>query len=186
MQEVKRQVPNEEKEDLPGLNEEFLINLARSRFLMPIEVKKGPGTPEERIRKGQVGFVNINTKNGDSFRPIFSDTFEFNKFKQKKDFQAVTLQFAGLKQAMPKDVKGFIMNPVGCSVVITSQLIEQVLKNFPEEVQKGAEETRKLVEAQAAAAKAPVKAPVNAPVKAPVRAPLANGHSKITKMPEKK
>ena len=63
MQEVKRQVPNEEKEDLPGLNEEFLINLARSRFLMPIEVKNGPGTPEERIRKGQVGFVNINTKN---------------------------------------------------------------------------------------------------------------------------
>ena len=186
MQEVKRQVPNEEKEDLPSLNEEFLINLARSRFLMPIEVKKGPGTPEERIRKGQVGFVNINTKNGDSFRPIFSDTFEFNKFKQKKDFQAVTLPFAGLKQAMPKDVKGFIMNPVGCSVVITSQLIEQVLKNFPEEVQKGAEETRKLVEAQAAAAKAPVKAPVSAPVKAPVRAPLANGHSKITKMPEKK
>ena len=168
MQEVKRQVPNEEKEDLPGLNEEFLINLARSRFLMPIEVKNGPGTPEERIRKGQVGFVNINTKNGDSFRPIFSDTFEFNKFKQKKNLQAVTLP------------------PVGCSVVITSQLIDQVLKNFPEEVQKGAEETRKLMEAQAAAAKTPVKAPVNAPVKAPVRAPLANGHSKITKMPEKK
>ena len=87
---------------------------------------------------------------------------------------------------LPQNVKGYIMNPVGCSVVITPQLIDQVLKNFPEEVQKGAEETRKLMEAQAAAAKASVKAPVNAPVKAPLRAPLANGHSKITKMPEKK
>jgi hypothetical protein len=98
----------------------------------------------------------------------------------------VKLHFRGIKQAMPKKEKGYIMNTVGCSVVITSQLIDQVLKNFPEEVQKGAEETRKLMEAQAAAAKTPVKAPVNAPVKAPVRAPLANGHSKITKMPEKK
>lgn len=178
MQEARRQVPNEEKEDFQSLNEEFLINLARSRFMMPVEVQNGPGTPEERIRKGQVGFVNLNMKNGDAYRPIFSDAFEFNKFKQKKNFQALTLPFAGLKQALPKNVKGYIMNPAGCSIVITLPLIEQVLKNFPEEVQKGAEETRKLMESQSG----PVAVKKNAAVKAPVATP----HAKITKMPEKK
>ncbi len=179
MQEARRQVPNEEKEELRGLNEEFLINLARARFMMPIEVKNGPGSAEEKIRKGQIGFVNMNMKNGDSFRPIFGDAFEFNKFKQKKSFQALTLPFAGLKQAMPKDVKGYILNPLGCSVVITSQLIDQVLKSFPEEVQKGAEETRKIMESQASAAAGPVA------TKKKAGKPSAPHGSKITQMPKK-
>ena len=175
MQEARRQVPNEEKDDFQSLNEEFLVNLARSRFMMPIEVKGGAGNVEQKIRSGQIGFVNLNMKNGDTYRPIFSDSFEFNKFKQKKNFQALTIPFAGLKQAMPKNVKGFILNPSGCSIVINMQLIDQVLKVFPEEVQKGAEETRKIMQAQVETNKGSVKAPV--------KAPLASGHSKITKMP---
>ena len=149
MQEARRQVPNEEKEDLQSLNEEFLVNLARSRFMMPVEIKNGPGTPGEKLKNGQVGFVNLNMKNGDTYRPIFSDAYEFNKFKQKKNLQSLMLPFAGLKQAMPKNVKGYILNPAGCSIVILPQLIDQVLQNFQEEVRKGAEEARKIAESQA-------------------------------------
>ena len=176
MQEARRQVPNNEKDDFQSLNEEFLVNLARSRFMMPVEIMKGPGTPGEKLRKGQVGFVNLNLKNGDIYRPIFSDAFEFNKFKQKKNLQSLTLPFAGLKQAMPKDVKGYILNPAGCSIVITAQLIDQVMQNFQEEVRKGAEEARKLAESQAGpvANKTSGKPPVSA------------AHSKVTQMPPRK
>ncbi len=179
MQEVRRQVPIEEKEDVASLNEEFMINLARSRFLMPIEVKKGgSGSVDEMIRKGQIGFVNLNMKNGDAFRPIFSDAFEFNKFKQnKKDFQALTIPFGGLKNALPKDVKGYILNPSGCAIVLMPDLLDKVMKNFAEEVQKGTEETHRIMEEQK------TQAAAKPPVKAPVKAPVSQNHSKITRMP---
>ena len=192
MQEVRRPVPFDEKENLNNLNEEFMINLARARFMMPIEVKNGPGTVQERIRKGQLGFVNLNLKNGDSFRPIFSDVYEFNKFKQKRNLQALTIPFSGLKQAMPKDVRGYLLNPAGGSVVISMAMIDQILARFPEEVKKGAEETRRML----GAAAAPIVKKPDVSMKNsgqqdtaapdPAKPSQAKDHPKITQMPVKK
>ncbi len=150
IQEARRPVPNEEKEDLGELNEEFLVNLARSRFLMPVQVLDGPGTIADKLKNKQVGFINMTMKNGDAYRPIFADSMEFNKFRrQKKEIQAITVPFGGLKNMLPKDVKGYLLNPNGCQIIVLPMLLDQVLANFPDDVKKGLEETRKIAQSQA-------------------------------------
>ena len=177
MQEVTRKVPNEEKEDLNDLNEEFLVNLARARFLIPVQVKDGPENPGEKMQKKQFGFINITLKNGDVYRPIFADNMEFQKFRQQKKYvQAITMPFAGLKQGLPAEAKGYLLNPNGCQIVLQRPLIDQVLANFPDDVKKGTSEAMKLAQSLAGPQ-------VRKGAKA---APSASAHSKVMKMPEKK
>ena len=150
MQEVTRKVPQEEKEDLKDLNEEFLVNLARSRFLIPVQVKEGPGTIPEKMQKRQFSFLNLTLKNGDVYRPIFADNMEFQKFRQQKqEIQAITMPFAGLKPGLPKDVKGYLLNPNGCQIVLQMPLIDQVLQAFPDDVKKGTTEALRLAQSLA-------------------------------------
>ncbi len=170
MQEVHRKVPMEEKEDYSDLNEEFLVNLARSRFMIPVMVKKGPGTIAEKLQKKEFGFMNITLKNGDVYRPVFSDSMEFQRFRQNKtEIQAFTIPFAALKTSLPKELKGYIMNPSGCQIILQNQLLDLVLKNFADDVKKGSAEALRIQQTLAGPQMRP-KAPV---------------HGKVTKMPEK-
>ena len=146
MQEITRQVPAEEKEDLNDLQEEFLVNLARSRFLIPIQVNPGPGSPAEKIQKKQFAFLTVTTKTQDRFCLLFSDTTEFEKFRlqQKKDIRVISMPFAGLKTALEKGMKGYLMNPAGCQIALQIPLLDQVLKLFPDAVKKGTEDAMKV------------------------------------------
>ncbi len=151
MQEVSRKVPAAEKEDLNDLQEEFLVNLARSRFLIPVQVKSGPGTVVEKLQKKQFAFVELTMKNGDVYRPIFGDNVEFTKFvqQQKKPIQPITMPFASLKSALPSKAKGYLLNPSGCQIVLQVPLIDQVLQVFPDAVKQGVEESKKIAKSLA-------------------------------------
>ncbi len=178
MQEVHSKVPIEEKEDLADLNEEFMVNLARSRYMMPVKLQEGSGSAVEKLQKRQFAFMNITMKNGDTFRPIFSDSMEFQRFRQNnKEIQALTLPFAGLKSSLQETMKGYLLNPSGCQIVMTRQLIEQVLKAFPEDVQKGNEEAKKISQSLAGP---------QLRKKAASSENKGTSDTKITKMPEKK
>ena len=174
MQELTRQVPQEEKEELQDLQEEFLVNLARSRFLVPVQVKQGPGTVAEKLAKKQFSFLELTLKNGDRYRPIFADNMEFQKFvQQKKDIHMISIPFAGLKSALPKSAKGYLLNPNGCQIVLQPALIDQVLTSFPDAVKQGSEEAAKI--AKSLAGPQVRKA-----------APAAPTGNKIVKMPDNK
>ena len=205
MQEITRQVPVEEKEDLNDLQEEFLVNLARSRFLIPIQVNAGSGSAAEKIQKKQFSFLTVTTKTQDRFCLLFSDTTEFEKFRlqQKKDIRVISMPFAGLKPALEKGMKGYLMNPAGCQIALQIPLLDQVIKLFPDAVKKGTEDAMKVARSIAGpqvrknagpvipkAAGLSASAPDNLavhnsgsglkPLKEGVKQPL---HAKVTKMP---
>ena len=182
MQEVGRQVPNEEKEDLAQLDEEFTVNLARSRFGIAVELNNGPGTPAEKLQKNAFSVPVINLKNGDRYRPLFTDMVEFNKFRSNagnKPYQMLQVPFAALKAMLPKDVKGYILNPAGFHILLQSATVDRVLARFPDEVKQGAEEFRK---AQEKFAGPQVKKMGG---KSTQGGAPSLPHSKITRMPEK-
>ncbi len=190
MQEVHRSVPAEEKEDLADLNEEFMVNLARSRYMMPVQLQNGPGSAVEKLQKRQFAFMNLTLKNGDMFRPIFSDSMEFQRFRQnKKEIQALTLPFASLKSSFQDNMKGYLLNPNGCQIVLNRQLIDQVLKNFPDAVKQGNDEAMRLSQSLAGPqmrGKAAENNPAS-PSGSKEGNPSVNlSKGKITKMPEKK
>ncbi len=170
LQEFGRPVPNEEKVNLAQLDEEFSINMVRARYVIPIDLKEGPGSLNEKISSRQYNVPILKLKNGDSLQPIFSDMVEFNKFRGQKKLNAITVPFAAIRQFLVKDAKGFILNPAGFHAVMPVKLLEALSEKFPEEAKQGLEEAKKIAQTvpkiqQMAAAKA------------------ANNHSKVTVMP---
>ena len=198
LQEVTRQVPNEEKTDLPQLDEEFSVNLARARYIIPIELKDGPGTMSEKIRNKQYSIPILKNKNGDMLQPLFTDMFEFTRFRKNNQISAIAAPFASLKSMLVKEAKGYMLNPAGFHIIIPPQLIETITKNFPDAVEEGNEKARQLVKEAAPAAAPAVRntqkhtAPtVNfksaaKPMNRAQRRKAGSSASKITKMPEKK
>ena len=174
MQEVSRQVPVQEKEDLNDLQEEFFVNLARSRFLIPVQVKSGAGSVAEKMQKKEFAYVELTMKNGDRYRPLFADNMELQRFlqQQKKQFQVITMPFAGLKGALTSGEKGYLLNPAGCQIALQIPLLDKIMEIFPDAVKQGSEAAAKL--AVSLAGPQMRKAPA-----APVR-------DKVTKMPDPK
>lgn len=136
MQELTRGVPNEQKTDLPSLDEEFSVNLARARYMVPIDLSEGEGSPVDKLKNHQYKMPVIRAKNGDTYQPLFTDVYEFEKFTQKKKMNAIILPFPMLKGLLVKETKGFMLNPNGFHVVMPLQLLEAIEKRFPEEMAK--------------------------------------------------
>jgi|GEM_PF-103709 len=142
MQEFSRPVPNEEKENLPALDEEFSVNIARARYLVPIEFNEGEGTATQKLARHEYKLPILRGKNGEILQPIFSDAAEFQKFARGKQISAITLPFVSLRPLLVKDSKGFILNPAGYHILLPGSLLETLQKKFPDEVAKGVEQAR--------------------------------------------
>lgn len=165
MQEATRKIPNEEKTNLKELNEEFSANLASARYIVACIPKEGPGTISEKLQKHEFSVPVLNMKNGKKFVPCFSDQFEYDKFRKQAKLLELAVPLPGLMQYAGKNTDGFMLNPMGMSMVLTKELIEALMKAFPDRVQEGIQRANEVVkqaqeqakQAQAARAKAAEK-----------------------------
>ena len=174
LQEFGRQVPNEEKENLQQLDEEFSVNMVRARYMVGVELKDGPGTVAEKMARRQYSIPILKGKNGDVLQPVFSDMFEFSKFRQKRQLNAIAVPFSSLKALLIKDAKGFILNPGGFHAIMPPALLDALSARFPEEAKKGAEEAKRIAQTAAGVVN-------HAPDSQ--GAPAGAQHSKVTVMP---
>lgn len=149
MQEFTRQVPKEEKENLSALDEEFSVNIARSCYLIAVLPLEGPESLGEKIRTKKYALPLLTLKNESKYIPIFSDRLEYEKFRRGKKFVTLTVPFAGLPQYMSKEANGFILNPMGYSMLITKKLYEAVAKNFQEQLKEGVEKVNAVAKSAA-------------------------------------
>lgn len=186
MQEATRKIPAEEKGNLKELNEEFSANLASARYIVACIPKEGPGTMAEKLQKHEFSVPVLNMKNGKKFVPCFSDQFEYDKFRRQSKLLELAVPLPGLMQYSGKDTDGFMLNPMGMSMVLTKDLIEALMKAFPERVQDGIHKANEVVkqaqeqarQAQAARQKASEKKAAEEKKKEiPVR--HLPGHSKV-------
>ena len=132
MQEASRQVPNEEKETLKDLEEEFAANLLRSRYLVPAVPGEGEGTLQDKLKAGNIRIPMLKTKDESVFMPAFSDTIEFQKFAKKQRMIARLIGFEDLAKMLPKEAKGIMLNPQGFHAVLTRQLLTGLVSRFTE------------------------------------------------------
>lgn len=131
MQSASRKMPEEEKTDLKDLEEEFAANVLKSRFLVPVMLKEGPGTVQEKMKNKEFGFPLIKDPNGVSYQPIFTDEIEFKKFaKDNNKLLGIGMPFAQLTSLLSKEAKGYMLNPLGYHIVLTRQLLEALPKRF--------------------------------------------------------
>ena len=130
MQEAARPVPNEQKDGLKDLEEEFAANLVKGRFILPIEVGEGDEPLQEKLKNKNYKLPILKDKKDNLFQPLLSDTLEMEKFAHGKQLNAIIVPFAQLPRLITKEAKGFILNPRGYHIVLTKELLEGLPKRF--------------------------------------------------------
>ena len=86
LQELRK--PNQRRDDaermqhLRELEEEMLVNLMRSKFILAIDISQVQGEFDPANPGPDVRIPYIKNQNEDIFQPLFSDIGEFQKFRQ--------------------------------------------------------------------------------------------------------
>ncbi len=131
MQEVARQVPKEEKTTLSDLEEEFSVNLLKSRFIMPIELPEGPESDAEKIKARKFRLpIMKNNKTGEILQPVFTDTNELSRFGKGKAYRALVINYDGLIKFLANEAKGYVLNPMGYHIMLSKELLQNLKKRY--------------------------------------------------------
>lgn len=131
MQEFRRAVKTEEKENMAELEEEVAANLVRSRFLLAVQ-KREAGQEDKNV---QVPY--IKNKEGDVFQPVFTDAEEFRKFNKEKKFQALLVSFENLEKVVIPVAKGVVVNPQGFNLIVPKDKMGALRQRFQPEAEDG-------------------------------------------------
>lgn len=118
MQALRRPVSNEERGDLRELEEEFLVNIRKSEFLMAMTVdKKDPK---------KVNIPYLKGKDEKILHPIFSDVMEFQKFAKDKKLRLAKVPFGKLMEVMIPQAEAFVLNPMGFNLVLNKEQMKRL------------------------------------------------------------
>lgn len=126
MQELRRQIPMEEKKNLKELEEEMVVNLVRSNFLVALEI----GGDKAAKDGSNVKIPCVKSKDGKMYQPLFTDMGEFNKFNGAQKFRASMVPFAQVSKIMGSNVEGLVVNPQGVNIVILRERLNLIQNRF--------------------------------------------------------
>lgn len=119
MQELRRPVEKEERRNLRELEEELLVNLRKSEYLMAMEVS--PDDPNK------VNIPYLKDKKEQILQPVFTDVMEFEKFSRGKKMRVAKLPFAKLPEIMMEKAIGYVVNPMGFNLVLSKDQLTKII-----------------------------------------------------------
>lgn len=119
MQELRRPVEKEERRNLRELEEELLVNLRKSEYLMAMEVS--PDDPNK------VNIPYLKDKKEQILQPVFTDVMEFEKFARGKKMRVAKLPFAKLPEIMMEKAIGYVVNPMGFNLVLSKDQLTKII-----------------------------------------------------------
>ena len=117
-----------DKETLESLAEEMYANLARSKFLMPVQLFPSADG------KDRLSLPFITDKQGNNFQPIFSDHTQYVKHtKLHKPMDHTKVLLVGiedLQKHLLTNVKGYMLNPDGYCHVLNGAQLQFICREF--------------------------------------------------------
>lgn len=119
MQELRRPVAKEEHKNLRELEEELIVNLKKSQFLIAMEVDK------ENPKKINVPY--LKNKEGQILQPVFSDVMEYEKFARGKKFRLAKIPFAKLPEILNTQAEATVFNPLGFNLILNKEQFKKIL-----------------------------------------------------------
>lgn len=130
MQAVRTAETNEEKVIAKQFEEEMMVNIARSRYLVPS--KELEQVDAEGNKK--VAFLQVKNNNGEVFIPLFTDVNEYFKFNSEDGtMKFLVLDFKKICSIKSPELGGFIINPGSISVLLNEQHLNAIQERFGEE-----------------------------------------------------
>ena len=119
MQELRRPVVKEEHKNLRELEEELIVNLKKSQFLVAMEVDK------ENPKKINVPY--LKNKEGQILQPVFSDVMEFEKFARGKKLRLAKIPFDKLPDILINQAEAMVFNPMGFNLILNKEQFKRIL-----------------------------------------------------------
>lgn len=137
MEELRRPVERnrEEKKKLHDLEEEMAHNLLHSRFIVSFDTTEieGQWNPKDPSQKAKIPMVR--TKEGKVYQPVYTDMEEFRRFNIKNKgmkLQLIAVPYDKLKLFLVKESEGFVFNPGGFNLILTSTQLDEMQKRYSE------------------------------------------------------
>lgn len=131
VQELRRDIPKEEKKNLKEMEEEIYANIASGKFMVLVKPH------DEEGKTVEIPMMQI--ADGSKFEPVFTDIVELAKFKTE-GFKALVMDYNAIKKSLPQDATGIVINPHGIRLMIPLRQIQPKatpdIKLMPEEDQK--------------------------------------------------
>lgn len=118
MQELRRPVKPEEHANIRELEEEFLVNIKKSEYLVAMDVD--PEDPKK------VNIPYLKNKKEEILQPIFSDVMEFEKFARGKKLRVAKVPFNKLPELMMQQANAYVVNPMGFNLVLNREQLEKI------------------------------------------------------------
>ena len=103
IQELRRPVPKEEHKNLRALEEEVIVNLRKSEFLIAMQ------------KKGKI------------LQPVFSDVLEFEKFAKGKRLRIAKVPFDKLPNVLIEQAEALVVNPMGFNLVLNRDQLKKII-----------------------------------------------------------
>ena len=121
MQQLRRPVDEEERKkiNLRELEEELIVNLKKSEFLVAMEPD-----PEEPKR---IRIPYLKNKEGKILQPVFSDVMEFEKFAKGRKLRISKLPFDKLPQILMEQAEAIVVNPMGFNLLLNKEQLKKIL-----------------------------------------------------------
>lgn len=138
LQELRRpgQSPQDEerRKRLQEMEQEMMVNLIRSRYIMAIDISKVEGEFDPKKPGQNIQIPYMKNDKGEIMQPLFSDVWEFQKFSQNtaSKLRIVMVPFKGLLPSLVKEAKGYVLNPAGVGLMLLRDRLE-VLSRQAEE-----------------------------------------------------
>lgn len=124
MQEMNRRERNARA--LREYEEEMAVNIVRSHFLMPHELEGDTPLPDG----SNIRIPCVTNKEGQMFQPIFTDFQELARFDREKKFRVIMVEFKKIQQAIGREVKGIVINPMGLNIILLADKIPALIERF--------------------------------------------------------
>ena len=129
MQEVRKDIPKEEKKNLAELEEETSANISKARFLLPVQETEGEVNGEDKGINRAVMLLKNDKEQ--VFIPLFTDIPEIRKFTKGKEVKMITADFKGVIKLLSNGTpEGVVINPGSSSVMVSKEGIVAIARNF--------------------------------------------------------
>lgn len=117
MQELRRPVEKDQHGNLRELEEELIVNLRKSEYLIPMNVD--PEDPKK------INIPYLKNKKDEILQPVFTDVMELEKFTKGQKMRIAKVPFAKLPELMIEKAIAYAVNPLGFNLVLNK---DQILK----------------------------------------------------------
>ena len=117
--ELRRPVEKDQHGNLRELEEELIVNLKKSEYLVAMNVD--PEDPKK------INIPYLKNKKEEILQPVFTDVMELEKFTKGQKLRIAKVPFAKLPELLIDKAMAYAVNPLGFNLVLNREQLNKII-----------------------------------------------------------